>query len=338
MPRNKSAYSRHRIIDRALNDTRNRYPNLTYLANRCSDLLNTDISVSTIEKDIATMKMGHPIGYDAPIVYDRRYKGYAYAERNFSISALNLQDEEWLGLKFAAELLFQYKDVPVFSDFKNAIERINTRFSLGIGPGEPVISGHVHFEKPLADSGLQWIHLIYEAIRSDIGLRFTYDNIYKKKSAIYTITPILLKEHRNRWYVIGLENDRRDYLTFALDRISAASTVAIAETSKTDFNAEEFFRHSVGIMESSTQKPTTIQIEVRDPISKLVVLEPIHPSQIVINSSDDKVVLQMNVLLNDELYQRLLAFGPWCIVKKPTTLYRKMCALVKQMTVHYPVT
>lgn len=338
MPRNKSAYSRHRIIDRALNDTRNRYPNLTYLANRCSDLLDTDISVSTIEKDIATMKMGHPIGYDAPIVYNRRYKGYAYAEHNFSISALNLQDEEWLGLKFAAELLFQYKDVPVFSDFKNAIERINACFSLGIGPDEPVISGHVQFEKPHSVSGLQWIHLIYEAIRTVMGLRFTYDNIYKKRSALYTITPMLLKEHRNRWYVIGWENDRSDYLTFALDRISEATIVTIPETKKTDFNAEEFFRHSVGIMESSTQTPTTIQLEVRDPISKLVLLEPIHPTQIVINRSNDKVMLQMNVLLNDELYQRLLALGPWCIVKKPASLFKKMCALVKQMTVHYPVT
>jgi predicted DNA-binding transcriptional regulator YafY len=337
MPRTKSAYSRHRIIDRALNDSRNSYPSLEYLAARCSDLLDTDISPSTVEKDLATMKLAHPRGYDAPIVYSRRYKGYAYSKPGFTISGLNLQDEEWVGLKFAAELLFQYRDVPVFADFRNAIERINARFSLGIGPGDPVISGHVHFEKPVAVSGMEWLHLIYGAIRSGKGLRFSYDNIYKKRSSSYTITPILLKEHRNRWYVIGWEAQRRDHLTFALDRISSAAMVPLPASVRDGFSADEFFRHSVGIMETSSHRPVRVELEISDPICKLVLLEPLHPTQTVVRASDEKVCLHLQVLLNDELYQRLLALGPWCIVKKPATLIKKMTGLVGRMAEQYAI-
>ena len=120
MPSNKNAIVRHRIIDQCINNKRHKFPTLEYLADRCSQMLETDISTSTIEKDIALMKKDHPIGYNAPIVYSKQNKGYAYSEVGFSIAELNLQEQEWNALRFSAQLFYQYKDVPVFADFKQA--------------------------------------------------------------------------------------------------------------------------------------------------------------------------------------------------------------------------
>ena len=55
MPKNKSAAIRYRIIDQCINNKRKSFPSLEYLANHCANLLNTDVSPSTIEKDIAVM-------------------------------------------------------------------------------------------------------------------------------------------------------------------------------------------------------------------------------------------------------------------------------------------
>jgi predicted DNA-binding transcriptional regulator YafY len=126
MPANKNAIIRHRIIDQCINSKRHKFPSLEYLADRCSEMLGTEISTSTIEKDLALMKKDIPVGYNAPIVYSKQEKGYAYSEVGFSIAELNLQEQEWNALHFAAQLLFQYKDVPVFTDFKQAIERIRS--------------------------------------------------------------------------------------------------------------------------------------------------------------------------------------------------------------------
>jgi predicted DNA-binding transcriptional regulator YafY len=119
MPKNKSASIRFRIIDQCINNKRHRFPSLELMADRCSELLQTDVSTSSIEKDIAVMKKPEPVGFSAPIAYSKTEKGYYYTEAGFSISELSLAEEEWNALRFSAQLLFQYREVPIFSDFRN---------------------------------------------------------------------------------------------------------------------------------------------------------------------------------------------------------------------------
>lgn len=334
MPKNKSAVARHRIIDQCINDKRRRYPTLEYLADRCAEILNTDISPSTIEKDLADMKRDHPVGYNAPIVYSRQYKGYAYSEVGFSIAELNLQDEEWNGLRFASQLLYQYRSVPVFADFKQAIERINTRFSLGLDIDQPIISKHVQFETPNSNSGQEWIDLIFASIRNKHAISFTYENIYKKKKASYHLVPYLLKEHRNRWYVIGWSEDQQGYRTYALDRMEALQLISVVQKIRSDFHADEFFKHATGIMEGNA-KPVSVELSISDPISRLVLLDPIHPTQQLIKEEKDSIVIKLNVLVNEEFTLKLLGFGPWCTVEKPASLRTTMKELVANMSKNY---
>ena len=334
MPVNKNAHSRFRIIDKCINDTRHRYPSLEYLAKRCSDMLHTDISTSTIEKDLAAMKKDHPVGHSAPIIYSKQHKGYAYSEVGFSISELNLQDEEWNALKFSAQLLYQYRNVPIFADFKSAIDRINTRFSLDLGIDEKIMNQAVQFERSVAENGQEWIREIYDAIKSRYAIQFRYNNIYKKKTGDYTIIPYLLKEHRNRWYMIGWEEKREDYLTFALDRIESIETISIAHKRRTDFHADTFFQHATGIMEGSS-KPVNVELAITEPISKLVLLEPIHPSQKLISEKNGVTKISMNVYENEELYLRILGLGSNCTVLKPSSLRKNISEMIKKMGKNY---
>ena len=334
MPVNKNAIIRHRIIDRCINSKRNKYPSLEYLADRCSEILETDISTSTVEKDLALMKKDFPVGYNAPIVYSKTEKGYAYSEVGFSIAELNLQEQEWNALRFASQLLYQYKDVPVFTDFKQAIERINTRFSLGLDTDDPIISKHVDFESSNAISGMEWIDQIFNSIRNRFAISFTYTNIYKKTTSTYQLIPYLLKEHRNRWYVIGWSNEKQNYTTFALDRILSLDIINVKQTAdikhRNAFNPDSFFQHATGIMEGNG-KPQKVELVLTDPISKLVLLEPIHASQQLIKESDGEIRISMTVYINEEFCLRLLGMGPWCKVSKPVSLQKSMAALVARM-------
>jgi len=338
MPSNKNAIIRHRIIDQCINNKRHRFPTLEFLADYCSEILETNISTSTIEKDIAVMKKNPPIGYNAPIVYSKKNKGYTYSEIGFSIAELNLQDEEWDALRFSAQLLYQYRDVPIFSNFKNAIERINTRFSLGIQLDDPILDQRVQFETSNSASGMEWIDLIYNAIKNKFPITFSYQNIYKKKTSSYTLNPYLLKEYRNRWYVIGWSSERDDYLTFALDRMLSLEVINVKQTAdfkqRAAFNPKSFFHYATGIMEGNT-KPEIIELIVSDPISKLVMLEPLHSSQKLISEKTDEIHISLKLFLNEELYLRLLSLGPWCKVVKPTSLKTTMKELVQQMGKQY---
>lgn len=338
MPANKNAIIRHRIIDQCINDKRHKYPSLEFLADRCSEMLGTDISTSTIEKDIAVMKRDAPIGYNAPIVYSKQNKGYAYGEVGFSIAELNLQDEEWDALSFSAQLLYQYREVPVFTHFKNAIERINTRFALGIQVDDTLLDQQVQFETPNSTTGMEWIDMIYVAIQNKFSINFSYKNIYKKKTSTYILNPYLLKEHRNRWYVIGWNTERKDYLTFALDRILTLEVIGIKQTDdvkeRASFRTNNFFQHATGIMEGKG-KVEQVKLIIADPISKLVMLEPLHTSQKLLGENKDEISIGMKVYVNEEFCFRLLSLGPWCKVVKPASLKTTMKELIQKMNKNY---
>ena len=334
MPKNKSAATRYRVIDQMLNDKRKPFPNLEQLAAKCSIVLKTDVSTSTIEKDIRAMREEAPMGYSAPIVYSKVEGGYVYGEIGFSIAELNLDEEEWSALQFASQLLYQYKEVPIFSNFKNAIERINTRFALDIDGDDKVLDELVQFEKSVHTKGMDLIEFIYEAIKNKQAIKFQYKNIYKGKSSAASLIPYLIKENRNRWYVIGWSEEKEKYITYALDRINDLVTLNNVYKRRSDFNASTFFQHSTGIMESNT-KPEEVLLTILKPISDLVLLEPLHATQKLIIEKTDRVQISLKVLLNEEFTFKILGMGAFCIVDKPVRLRKTIKVAIQNMSTNY---
>jgi predicted DNA-binding transcriptional regulator YafY len=334
MPKNKSAVIRYRVIDQMLNDKRNPFPNLEQLAAKCSSILGSDVSTSTIEKDIRAMREQAPKGYSAPIVYSKVEGGYVYGEVGFSIAELNLNEEEWSALQFASQLLYQYKEVPIFSNFKNAIERINTRFALDINGSDKVLDELVQFEKSVHSKGMDLIEHIYNAIKNKQAIVFQYKNIYKGKSSSASLIPYLIKENRNRWYVIGWSEEKGKYTTYALDRMNDLVVLNNVYKRRSDFNASTFFQHTTGIMESNT-KPEEILLTTLKPISDLVLLEPLHATQKLIIEKTDRVQISLKVLVNEEFMFKILGMGSYCIVDKPASLRKSIKGAIQQMSSNY---
>ncbi len=323
MPKIKSAVSRHKIIDSCLNNKLKPYPTLEDLAEACSKRIREGISTSTIEKDIRQMKLSQPNGYDAPIEYSKVKKGYFYAEQGFSISDLKLEDHEWDGLRYAANLLHQYSHVTIFKDFKQAIDKINTRFNLLMDLEEEDFDQYIQFETGNATTGYDWIGIILPALKNRWITNIRYENIYKKEVKDYSVYPKLLKEHRNRWYLIGWVAERNDYLTFALDRIHDIATIEKVQKHRFDFNADNFLQHSVGIMESDTQ-PSKVLLSIQDPYHKLVQLEPIHATQKQTKQTKNGIEIELTVNINHELINRILAMGAYCKVVQPASLKKQI--------------
>lgn len=334
MPKNKSAAIRYRIIDAQLNSKKHRFPSLVDLAEKCSEVLGVDISTSTIEKDIAEMRKPLPKGYGAPIVYSKTEGGYVYGEVGFSIVELNLEEEEWSSLQFAAQLLYQYKEVPVFVNFKTAIERINARFSLGLDGHDQLMEEMIQFEKSVETKGMEWIEIIYTAIKGKKSISFTYRNIYKRTIEKTELIPYLIKEHRNRWYIIGWSEEKGIYATYGLDRIEDLAVLSNTHKRRSDFNASTFFQYSTGIMEKKT-KPEEVILTIKNPISDLVILEPLHHSQKITHKKTDGIQISLKVLINEEFMFRLLGMGESCIVQKPSSLRHKIKLKIKEMHANY---
>jgi len=336
MPANKNARLRYAVIDRMLSAQPNRYPSLSDIAQKCSHQIGKTVTTHCIEKDFKKLINGEeePVFPRAPIKYSHKNKGYYYAEQGFSLMQVNLTEEEWESLRYAALLLMQHKDIPIFANFKSAIERLNTSLDISLEPDEAFDKRYVQFENPVTDSGFRWLSVIYHSIKNRVSVTFDYENIYKKTKKQYCLFPYLLKEHRNRWYVIGWVEERADYLTFALDRIDNIIQGTAKHLPREDFNIDRFLEHSIGITEQNVS-PTKVKLFIKPPFDRLLTLEPLHRSQKTTKSNKNGIEITLTTYLNPELNHRLLSIGPFCEVKSPEKLVIAMRELIKKTNAQY---
>lgn len=332
---NKLANARYRIIDKCLRDKRKQFPTLDDLVDACSDGLSNmgkkeNVGRSTIQHDLQDLREGRAIlGVRAPIAYSKGEKGYYYEDRNFSLDTLQLDDLEVDALRQAASLLSQYKNIPMFTHFKSAIERIDATFDLGLNPDD-VDEKIIQLEKGHSTAGYEWIAPIYHAIKDNYLLEFRYENIYKKEKRFYRAVPYMLKENRNHWYLDVWSEDKNEYVTFALDRIIELKVVIERQVKRTDYDPHKQAASSIGIF-TVNGKPPLIKLVIQTPHDRLVTLEPLHSSQKITKTGPNGIKLQLQVHITPELISRILSFGSTCIVESPQSLKDQIKSTITAM-------
>ena len=128
MPAIKNALLRYRIIDRSIRNEYSPYPSKEKLRQACEEEIfgsieGVHICHSTIEKDIFSMRMEH----DAPIVYDKKERGYFYADPSFTMDDVPLTEKDINAIKAASTILHQFKNTNLFGQYEFAIQKILDR-------------------------------------------------------------------------------------------------------------------------------------------------------------------------------------------------------------------
>src|SRR5882757_11400980 len=78
----------------------------------------------------------------------------------------------------------------------------------------------IDFEKNDTLKGLEYIEGIRKAIVAKKTLCLTYQSFKAREASTFCFSAYLLKEYRNRWFVLGISHQRyKPLLNLALDRI-----------------------------------------------------------------------------------------------------------------------
>lgn len=147
------------------------------------------------------------LGFFAPIKHSREKNGYYYEDPDYSIDNIPLNEEELEALSFASTMLEQYKHIEIFSTFTGAVQKIVDAVSiqrmLKAEPSYPFIQ----FESVPEMKGSEYLMAIIAAIRDKTVLKIKHKRFDSNKAYLHLVHPYLLKEYRNRWYLIGLNDD-----------------------------------------------------------------------------------------------------------------------------------
>lgn len=206
MPHIKNALIRYRIIDKALRNKYKTYPSKEDLRYACEEELYGDsigrhICDSTIEKDMYAMKMEH----DAPIKYSKKNGGYYYTDPEFSINEIPLSSDDIDSIKFAASTLAQFKDAAIFKQFGFALNKIIERVSVSEETNTDESDKYVQFERGTTLRGSEHLPLLLNAIKERKITYFEYKSFVSSQQKKRKVVPLLLKEYRNRWYLISYD-------------------------------------------------------------------------------------------------------------------------------------
>lgn len=338
MPHIKNALIRYRIIDRAIRNKYKPYPSKKEIREACEEALfgsndGANICDSTIEKDMFSMKIEH----DAPLKYSKRYSGYYYSDPDFTINNVPLTEEDLSAIKFAANTLVQFRDVDMFKQFGNAIDKIVDRVSISSNPNDKDLNHYVQFEIAVSTGGSEYLPELLEAIRNNVLVSFDYASFVSGKSKNRTVIPLLLKEYRNRWYLISFDRSKEDIITYALDRITDLVVSEETVQKPIDFNPENYFKYAVGISANNNSEPEKVVFKADNIAAKYIDSQPFHLSQKIVKTGKNRTTFELKVLVSEELIRTILSYGGEIEVLEPKSLRDNIAHRIEMMVEHYKV-
>lgn len=317
---NKLALIRYKAIDECLC---NRYRKWTLddLMEKVAAVLyeyegiTTGVSRRTIQADIQLMR-SDKLGYNAPIVVKDK-KFYQYEDAAYSITNAPINNSDVEKMKEIVGILKQFNGFNYFDEMSDMIARLENN----LYKSTHQTGNCIQFENNRQLKGLHHINPLYQAILHKKALLVEYKSFRAHESQKNIHYPYLLKEYRNRWFLIAKPQKGKWLVTMALDRI-----VDFQELPKEPFvsydgvDFDRYFDDLIGVTKSENDRAHKILLHIDRQNAPYVLTKPLHHSQVVVKEDESGTIIRIDVVLNFELEREILGFGENIKVLAPRVL------------------
>jgi len=318
MPVNKNALLRYSIIDRLVRNKYKPYPTMEEIIEACLEQ-HSVTSSETIQKDMNHMRRPRPIGYNAPIYFDRKFQGYAYSEPEFSISSLALSSEEVGAIRETLDLVKMISGTSMSEKFNSAMEKVLSITFEDFPEGEKKQAILQTMQPPKA-RGFEYFELFYSACREKIPVSFVHYSYKKRKFNSIIIHPFLIKEFENKWYIVGYSEKHASIRIFGMDRVYAPILLDKPFIKVANKKTDDYFHTMYGVFPIPKAKKQKIKIRVSSLATNYFQAYPIHESQKIVKFPDGFSNITFQVVPTIELVRLFLSHGKQVQVIEPEWL------------------
>lgn len=348
MPATKNAMARYALIDKMLANRNRAYSiqDITdILAERLSEFGQTPVSKRCVEKDLNYLEFYSPFDVeieeywiDASDKNDRPYKKRCirYADPAFSIFKPKLTEDEKTVLSVALDTLGSFEGLDNFEWLNDLKSRLN------IDEHESYISLSKNL---LTNSNL--IARLFTVIRLENVIELQYHTFKNNRIRSVQLSPQMLKEYNNRWYLIATASDSGKILTFPLDRIDNFTVVHNAKYRNARQNLLDRYEDIIGITFKEDSPILDIVFWVSDESKNYIYTKPLHGSQKTIRGNEESllrdkypnlgggVFFKIQCRENYELIRELSAFGAELVVLSPSSIRYMIIERIKHLQKRY---
>lgn len=324
MPATKNQDVRLEVLDELLAAGRWTVDDLLKKVNqRISDSFNT-IDKRTLYRDIKFLEEKKNAPIHRPAKGNNRY----YYTEEFSIKNIPIDKDDLNCLKKAVQILKQVDNFHLLKDVDDVIKKLENR--IHIETTDQLV--FVQFEKHTSSSGHEYFDDLLEAISGKVVLRITYQPYTQTIAFEKIVHPYLLKEFRNRWFLLGREENANRVTNYALDRIKKIKPAHDKFIGNDLFDPTQYFNHLIGVSVPEGAKPENIKIRVYKQAAPYILSKPIHFNQETLKSfKDGSILIQLNLIINYELKSILLSYANGIELLKPLWLREELTSLIKSM-------
>lgn len=331
---NKLALIRYKTLDDCF---RNKYRKWTLenLVEKVGEVLYENegigsVSVRTVQADIQMMR-SNKLGYNAPIVVTEK-KYYTYSDSTYSITKNPVNKADVEKMKEIVGLLKQFSGFSYFEEFNEMITRLENHVNKTTDIG----LDYVQFENNKLLKGLQHLNPLYQSVFNRRSLLIEYQSFKARESAQGIYYPYLLKEYRNRWFLLARCKKRNILMTMALDRIVGFQELVYEPFLQYEgVNFDRYYSDLIGVTKSEKDRAHKVILQVDASNAPYIKTKPLHPSQIIMKEDDNGMIIRIDVVLNFELEREILGFGECIKVLAPRLLESKIKKRIEKMKERY---
>lgn len=177
------------------------------------------------------------------------------------------------------------------------------------------ISQYVYFE-PRKAMGTEHLSPILYAIKNRKLIRCSYQKFWDSEANNRLLVPLALKENKQRWYLVAIDNKDQRLKTFGLDRIS---DLKISDQGYTypKINLNALFNDCFGIINDEAYEPTEIVLSFSSHQAKYIKSLPLHHSQEIIYEGKQHTHFKLFVKPTYDFTMEILSFGQEVQILEP---------------------
>ena len=330
MPNTKNYSTRLRVLDQCLRSG-HAYSGkeLTEFINRELELRGepTITSRTTLMDDLLNIENE----YHTNIVRKKhgRQTTYQYEDPNFSIFSTELSEDDLLHLSQALDILKRFDGMPEADWVSELSARLNLCMS-----NHKEVRAAVGFESSIYNKGMEHFTPLFNAIRKKTTVELRYQSFKMQEPQTLIVHPYYLKQYNNRWFLFCCNGDYTNLSNYPLDRILSVK-LAHVPYRDTDIDFDEYFSNMIGVSRRNGQEPEDVVLRFPKDQYKYVATKPWHVSQKIVDENNSTISLQLHVVLNYELEQKILSFGQYVEVISPMTLRERIKDRLSQSLQQY---
>ena len=303
---------------------RGAFTNCTKLADKL------EVSRKTIGRDIAFMRDR----LELPIEFDAQINAYRYTHPVSAFPTVQVTEGELLALLVARKALEQYRGTPFHRQLEASFDKLTggLKDRITFSPAAELQS--VSFKNVgLGKADLAVFNSLSSAVLRQYEAEFDYRKPGETKTRRRRVRPYHLALRENLWYLIAFDPERDALRTFALPRISHATTLATRFVRPPDFSPEEFFATALGVLGGAGDYQVVIRFAAA--VADRVREREWHESQELRDLPDGGLELTLRLGALPEIESWVLTWGADAEVLQPPELRGRIGRTATQLAARY---